>query len=211
MRHITELRVITRDAALTEVRLRCVEQEFECFKKAATECLERHCAKAKALSGEIELLQVENRGLRSLLRSSGYFTEEKITDILSRDSGKRFDFVAEPVFEIAPPERKPEVHQLPSFEEPPILLLSELTAMQEPAGKPRSVLRSTGKITQISELPHREQLTLAVGPVGHVVDVRERKPSMGFHFSHFRVAGPHQPPILHLQALPVIAVFRAAR
>jgi hypothetical protein len=89
-----------------------------------------------------------------------------------------------------------------------MLLLSDLTSMQEPVGSHRSTLRSSGKITHLSAIPNQPQATLSLGPASHVVDVRERKPAMGFHFNHFRASSPRQPPVLHLQALPVIAAFR---
>jgi hypothetical protein len=217
MRHIAELRVVTRDAALTEVKLHCVEQEFEAFKKSATVCLDRHCAKEKALAGEIELIQVHNRSLRSLLRSSGYCSEEKLRSILTAGAESLLNFVSTVVFDAPPVPRHTELSGLPgppprfACEEPPMLLLSDLSSMQENVASTRSFLRSTGKITQISAIPHREQLTLAVSPTAHAVDIREWRPSMGFHFNHFRVSAPRQPPVLHLQALPVIAAFRTPR
>jgi hypothetical protein len=187
-RHLRELQDLTREVASKDVQLHCLQQELEAFRRSASDSLQRHCVKEIELMDQIASLEVANHNLGHLLTSSERFSEEKIVKIIDKNT-PTLSRVAQLVVELQPLHRD---QNLEAAEQPPS----------------RATLRTTGKITHVSAVPKAAVVTLAISSPSHIVDWTERKASMEFHFTHFRVATARLPPVLHLQALPNIATFR---
>jgi hypothetical protein len=221
-RRIAEITQLKKDCASRDVKLRCLQQEFDSFRQFAQDCISKHCKQERSLQDECTALQVLNTNMRRLIESSGNSSEEKISDIYHRQAilpERRF--VTEELFEVIPAvmTHPAETEPAPAsvygsahghrHHDARFLLVSDAASIAQV--QTRTALRSSGKITHVSTLPDPGFVPLAISPISLVIERRAQKLSLSFDFRHYRISPPRQPPVLHLELQPTIAHFRPGR